>query len=76
MILIILIGILFVWMVYTYWSAPLMRENENGTWTTLRPERKISELFNKKQIEVDLNDQRLGMMFTKPKRKYNKRKTK
>ena len=47
MTLLILVGILFVWMVYAYWSAPLMKQNEDGSWTTLRPERKISELFSK-----------------------------
>lgn len=73
----VIAGIVFIlWMIYAGWSAPLMRQNEDGSWTTLRPERKFSELFNKKQIEIDLNDQRLGMTFTKPKRKYTKRKTK
>lgn len=66
---IIAIVVLFLWMIYVAWSSPLMRENEDGSWTTIKPERKFSELFNKKQMEVDSNDQRLGMTFTKPKRK-------
>ena len=49
MALLIIFSILFLWMVYAYWSAPLMKENENGTWTTLRPERKFSELFGKRK---------------------------
>lgn len=69
-----LLIILFLWIGYAGWSAPLMRENEDGTWTTIRPEKKFSDLFKKKQFEIDLNDQRLGMDFVKPKRKYTKKK--
>lgn len=72
----IAIVIFVLWMIYAGWSAPLMRENTDGSWTTIRPERKFSELFSKKRIEIDSNDQRLGMTFTEPKRKYTKRKTK
>ena len=44
----IIAGILFVlWIGYSGWAAPLMRENENGSWTTLRPEKKFSDLFKK-----------------------------
>jgi hypothetical protein len=46
--LLIVLGILFLWMIYAYWSAPLMQENEDGSFTTLRPERKISDIFKKK----------------------------
>ena len=74
--IIIAIVVFILWMIYAGWSAPLMRENADGSFTTIRPERKLSELFKKKQIEIDLNDQRLGMEFTKPKRKYTKRKNK
>ena len=42
-------GTLFVlWIGYSGWAAPLMRENEDGSWTTLRPEKKFSDLFKKK----------------------------
>ena len=44
-----LMVILFLWIAYAGWSAPLMRENENGSWTTIRPERKFSELFKKQK---------------------------
>lgn len=40
--------ILFLWMGYAGWSAPLMRENEDGSWTTIKPERKLKDLFKKK----------------------------
>lgn len=42
-------GTLFVlWIGYSYWAAPLMKENEDGSWTTIRPEKKFSDLFKKK----------------------------
>ena len=45
----IIAGTLFVlWIGYSGWAAPLMRENEDGSWTTLRPEKKFSDLFKKK----------------------------
>jgi hypothetical protein len=44
----IFITIYVLWMVYAVWSAPLMKENEDGSWTTLRPERKLKDLFKKK----------------------------
>jgi hypothetical protein len=44
----IIAGIVFVlWMGYSGWASPLMRENEDGSWTTLRPEKKFSDLFKK-----------------------------
>ena len=52
----IIAGILFVlWIGYSGWTAPLMRENENGSWTTLRPEKKFSDLF-KKQAPIKNED--------------------
>jgi hypothetical protein len=54
----IIAGIVFVlWMGYSGWAAPLMRENEDGSWTTLRPQKKFSDLFKqtltKKEDEFD-----------------------
>lgn len=47
--LFITLGIVFIgWVAYATWSAPLMRENEDGSWTTIKPQRKFSELFKKK----------------------------
>ncbi len=49
--------VLFVlWAIYAGWSAPLMKENEDGSWTTLRPERTFSDLFGKKSTLKDLPD--------------------
>ena len=48
LVLCITAGIIFVlWMGYSGWAAPLMRENEDGSWTTLRPQKKFSDLFKK-----------------------------
>jgi hypothetical protein len=48
LVLCIIAGIVFVlWMGYSGWASPLMRENEDGSWTTLRPEKKFSDLFKK-----------------------------
>jgi len=45
----ILISIIFwIWIFYEAWRAPMMRENEDGTYTTIRPEKKFRELFKKK----------------------------
>ena len=40
---------LWIWIIYAAWSAPLMRENEDGSYTTIRGERKLSDLFKKKK---------------------------
>jgi len=48
LVLFICIGIVFIlWTIYDAWAAPLMKENEDGSWTTLRPEKKFSDLFKK-----------------------------
>ena len=45
-------GIVFVlvwgWVIYCGWSAPVMEEQSDGTWKTIRPEKKLSDLFKKK----------------------------
>ena len=52
----IVAGIVFVlWMGYSGWASPLMRENEDGSWITLRPEKKFSDLF-KKQTPIKKED--------------------
>ena len=47
----IIAGIVFIlWMGYSGWAAPLMRENEDGSWTTLRPQKKFIDLFKKQTL--------------------------
>ena len=47
-----IIGIIIVlftlWLCFEVWRAPLMRENEDGSWTTIRPAKKLSDLFKRK----------------------------
>ena len=51
LVLSITVGIVFVlWMGYSGWTAPLMRENEDGSWTTLRPQKKFNDLFKKQTL--------------------------
>jgi hypothetical protein len=38
----------WIWILYEAWRAPLMRENEDGSYTTIRPEKKLKDLFKNK----------------------------
>ena len=38
----------WIWIIYEGWRAPLMKENPDGTWKTIKPEKKLSDLFKKK----------------------------
>ena len=46
----ILIGVIgtILWMAFEMWKAPLLKENPDGSWTTIRKERKIMDFFKKK----------------------------
>lgn len=46
--ILIAIAVFILWMIYSGWSAPLMKENKDGSFTTIRPERKFSDLFKNK----------------------------
>jgi hypothetical protein len=41
--------VFWIWIFYEAWRAPLMRENEDGSYTTIRGERRLSYLFKKKK---------------------------
>jgi len=41
--------LLWGWIAYEVWRAPFMKENEDGTYTTIRPEKKFRDLFKKKK---------------------------
>ena len=47
-ILILIIILLWIWIAYEMWKAPLLRENPDGSWTTIRKEKKIMDFFKKK----------------------------
>jgi hypothetical protein len=46
----ILIGLIgtFLWMAFEMWKAPLLRENPDGTYTTIKESKKIMDFFKKK----------------------------
>jgi hypothetical protein len=37
-----------LWLAYEIWKAPFLRENPDGSYTTIRKEKKIMDLFKKK----------------------------
>ncbi len=49
MILIIVIVVIFIWLSYEVWRAPLMEETEDGRLITKRPTKKLSDLWRKQQ---------------------------
>jgi hypothetical protein len=44
------IGIIgtFLWLGYEMWRAPLLEEQEDGTWKTIKPTKSLRNLFKKK----------------------------
>jgi len=40
-ILAIVVVAIIIWMCFEVWRAPMMRENEDGSWTTVRPQRRL-----------------------------------
>lgn len=45
----LIISVIFIWLAFEMWRAPLMRENEDGTWTTIRKTKTLSDLFKRKK---------------------------
>ena len=37
-----------IWIVFQIWKSPLLRENPDGSWTTIEKEKEIMDLFKKK----------------------------
>lgn len=46
----VIIGIVgtFIWIAFEMWKAPLLKENSDGSWTTIRESKKIMDFFKKK----------------------------
>jgi hypothetical protein len=44
-ILVFVLAALWIWMLYEFWSAPTVRENEDGTDTVVEPRKKLRDLF-------------------------------
>lgn len=45
----ILAAIVWIWVVYEFWRAPLMEETEDGGLITKVPAKKLSDLWKKRQ---------------------------
>ena len=43
-----------VWIAFQIWKAPLLRENPDGSWTTIEESKKIMDLFKKKNKKQQL----------------------
>ena len=50
-----------LWVVFEMWKAPLLRENPDGSWTTIKDSKKIMDFFKKKNKNQQL------WMFNSPK---------
>lgn len=37
-----------LWLSFEIWKAPLLRENPDGSWTTIEESKKIMDFFKKK----------------------------
>jgi hypothetical protein len=38
----------WLWVAYEFWRAPLMEEQPDGSWKTIKPTKKLKDLFKKK----------------------------
>ncbi len=52
--ILILISLIICWIGVEMWKAPLLRENPDGSWTTIRKEKKIMDFFKKKNKKQQL----------------------
>ena len=50
-----------LWMAYEIWKAPLLKENSDGSYTTIKESKKIMDFFKKKNKNKQL------WMFNSPK---------
>ena len=46
----IIITAVIIWLTFEVWRAPLLKEHEDGTFTTLRKTKQLSNLFKSKKI--------------------------
>jgi len=47
-ILILITVLLWIWIAYEIWRAPLLEMDDSGNWIVKRPTKKLSDLFKKK----------------------------
>lgn len=48
-----IIGFLLVWcwLAYEIWRAPLLEMDDNGNWITKKPSKKLSDIFKKNKTK-------------------------
>lgn len=46
----VVFALVWVWIIYEGWRAPMMKEQPNGTYKTIRPAKKLSDLFKKNKL--------------------------
>lgn len=45
----LIVSIIFIWLAFEIWRAPMMRENQDGSFTTIRKTKTLSDLFKRKK---------------------------
>jgi hypothetical protein len=45
----LIFAVLWLWIIYEWWRAPLVEELPNGDKKLIRPAKKLSDLFKKKK---------------------------
>ena len=43
-----------LWVAFEMWKSPLLKENPDGSWTTITKEKKIMDFFKKKNKNKQL----------------------
>jgi hypothetical protein len=44
----LIIVVFFGWLCFEFWRAPLLKENEDGSWTTIKQAKKLKDIFKRK----------------------------
>lgn len=37
-----------IWMAFEMWRAPMLKEEDNGTWKTVKPTKSLKDFFKRK----------------------------
>lgn len=45
---ILILTFVILWMAYEIWRAPVVKENQDGSYTTIKPTKKLSDIFKRK----------------------------
>ena len=55
----------WVWIIFEVWKAPLLKENTDGSYTTIKESKKIMDFFKKKNKKQQLWMFNLPIVFGK-----------